>query len=142
MVSLRDTEVEAIVLGHVDSMDIISHFTKVLLDGRKYQLIFRELVGMNIATYNRTDHPHPQQDRLNEAINLVNIEIVSRNRALSLATPWVAKQVHKNLKNGKKSNRYQKLGEDGLHLTDAMRSKWAYEIIQAIKKNKDRFDGK
>lgn len=49
-------------------------------------------------------------------------------------TPWIAREVHRNIK-GRKKNRYQLLADDGVHLTPEMNSKWATELTMAIKKN-------
>lgn len=57
-VSLREPTVDRIVEGHVESMDIISHFIKVLLDGTQYQLVFGEITGMDISTTDLTNCIH------------------------------------------------------------------------------------
>lgn len=141
-VSLREISVETAVSAYVQSMDIVTHFIKILLDGKKYQLIFTEIVGMDMATYNGTTYPHHQQSLLNSTIHGVNAEITAWNNARNVITPWLAKEIHRNKKNGQKITRYHKLSEDGLHLTSELRSSWAKLLIQAICKNIEKEENK
>lgn len=99
------------------------------------KVIFGELVGMNIAHYNGTRYPDQQQDLLNTIVEGINIEIVKENTANDLITPWIARMIHKNWKDGRKVHRYHKLAADGVHLTPDLRAIWAKEILQSIYKN-------
>lgn len=134
-VSLREADVDSAVQSITDSMDTVSHL-KILMDGYQYQLIFAEIVGMNISTYNYTEYPDPQQTDLNSIVERVNAEIVARNASCCMATPWVAREVHRNKKKGGKTHRYQKLADDGLHLPIEMKKMWAQELVNAMQKNK------
>lgn len=102
LVALRDPLVNTAVASYVQSMDTVSHFLKILLDGHQYQLIFSEIVGMDMATYNGTQYPHVHQATLNAIIHGVNAEVTAWNNARSVVTPWLAKEVHRNKKNGQK----------------------------------------
>lgn len=135
-VSLREADVGKAVQSIMDSVDTVTHFLKILMDGSQYQLIFAEIVGMNISTYNYTAYPDPQQGDLNTIVERVNAEIVARNTGCNVSTPWTAREVHRNMKNGRKSHRYQKLAEDGLHLSPEMKKVWAQELIKTMYKNK------
>lgn len=137
LVSLHELEVERAVESYVQSLDTVTHFVKILLDGHRYKLIFSEQIGMNLATYNGTLYPHQHQGILNETIERINAEIVIWNRNHEVITPWVARIIHRNMKNGKKTHKYQKLAPDGLHLSEEVRAHWAYELAQAICKNTD-----
>lgn len=107
--SLRDPQVDTAVASYVQSMDTVTHFLRILLDGNQYQLIFSEIVGMDMATYNGTQYPHEQQATLNSIIHGVNAEITAWNNTRNVITPWLAKEIHRNKKNGQKITRYHKL---------------------------------
>lgn len=107
--------------------------TKLGNDGCK--VVFGELVGINIAGYNGTSYPDPQQDLLNTIVEGVNMEVVAQNTSQDLVTPWTARTIHRNRRDGKKVHRYHKLSFDGVHLTQELREVWAREILQSIYKN-------
>lgn len=136
-VSSREADIDKALDSYLQSVDIVTHFIKVLMDGSRYKFIFTEIIGMNIATYNNTEHPDPQQAALNEIVDRINGEVIAWNKSLNMMMPWVARIVHRNKKNGKKNHRYQKLAQDGLHLTDEIRAAWASELCQAMSKNID-----
>lgn len=137
-VSLRDPDPQTAVASYVGSLDTVTHYMKILLDGRKYQLIFAEILGMNMSTYNGTEYPHHQQALLNTTISGVNTEIAAWNTSRNVITPWLAKEIHRNKKGGLKIHRYHKLAEDGLHLTPSLRCCWAKQIVEAICKNAEK----
>lgn len=137
-VSLRDPIPESAIPSYVQSMDTVTHFLKILMDGRKYQLVFSEIVGMDMATYNGTGYPHEQQNALNSIIYGVNAEITTWNNNSNVITPWLAKEIHRNKKNGQKITRYHKLSDDGLHLTTDLRIGWAKLIVKSIYKNAEK----
>lgn len=115
-------------------MDIISHFLSINLVEKKYKLAFSQIVGMDLAVYNRQDQPHPNQNLLDDAVIRINLEIANRNMAEGVATPWVANDIHHNRKKGYKVTRYHRLSEDGLHLTQDLRERWAVFLHKAILK--------
>lgn len=137
-VSVREPSTNTAIASYIQSMDTVTHFLRILLDGRRYQLVFSEIVGMDMATYNGTRYPHDQQAVLDSTIHGVNAEIVAWNNARDVVTPWLAKEVHRNKKNGQKITRYHKLSEDGLHLTTELRTRWADLIVKAIHKNEEK----
>lgn len=135
-VMLRESDVDKSTQSIIDSIDTVSHFIRILMDGYLYRLIFTEIIGMNLATYNNTEYPNPQQKELNMAIEKINAEIVEANSRNNVIAPWIAREVHRNKKDGRKTHRYQKLAEDGLHITGEMRQTWARDYIRAMGRNK------
>lgn len=91
---------------------------------------------MNLAKWNNQEQSHPQ-DLLDTAIHDINIEINRFNTSNNAITPWLARDVHHNIK-GKKKNRYDRLSEDGVHLSDNLKLKWAAEIVSALVKNHEK----
>lgn len=65
----------------------------------------------------------------------MNHAIIAFNKANNVLTPWTNKEIHHNKKGGRKVTRYYKLGDDGLHLSDEIREKWASTLYNAICKN-------
>lgn len=135
-VLLREQDVDKSVQSITDSVDTVSHFIKILMDGYHYRLIFTEIIGMNMATYNKTEYPHPQQNELNTTVERINTELVETNSKNNVIGPWIAREVHRNMKNGRKTHRYQKLTDDGLHITPEMRQTWVQDFLRAMHKNK------
>lgn len=134
MVSLQDDSIEAMVLKFEASMDTIDHHLKVKLMERAFKLVFCHITGMDIGRYNKLSVRHPQQDRLDEMIPPINQAITTFNVNNGVLTPWLAKDIHMNIskQKGKKACRYHRLAPDGLHLTDALREKWAGVLYKAI----------
>lgn len=89
---------------------------------------------MDIGRYNKQPTVHPQQGQLNEIINEANHAITAFNVGNNVLTPWLAKDIHMNIskRGGLKACRYHRLGNDGLHLTDKLREKWAEILMKAI----------
>lgn len=122
-VGLKTNKSQA-VTEYKESMDIVNHHIKILLDGNPVKVIFAQIVGLDIAKHNQELSPNPEQVELDATINSINVEIDSFNSGNDVISPWLARDIHKNTKAQKKS-RYYKLGEDGVHLTPDLKKKWA-----------------
>lgn len=133
LVSLRYNEPRAI-LEYNESMDIVCHHLKILLDRKPARVVFSQIVGLDIAKFNGEFAPNPQQEELDSTICSINVEINSFNSANNVISPWLAREIHKNTK-GRKKTRYYKLGEDGVHLTPELQERWASEILASLHKN-------
>lgn len=131
-VSLSFTDEDKMLDEYTGKMDAIQHHFKV---GKTPRLMFAQLVGMDLATYNNAPAPNPQQDLLDRTILSVNSSIASFNKNNGMNTPWTASEIHHHRKNGRKITQYQRLAEDGLHLTEELRDKWVFAIDKAIVKS-------
>lgn len=136
LVSLRNNERQA-SLEYRESMDIVNHHLKILLDGNQAKVIFAQIVGLDIAKFNKEVLVNPQQEELDATISTINTEINSFNKVNGVISPWLARDVHKNNK-GRKKARYWLLGEDGVHLTLELKERWASEILASFHKNYDK----
>lgn len=139
LVSLRSNEAQ-IIAEYKESMDIVSHHLRILLDSKPAKVIFSQIVGLDIAKCNREWIPNAQQEELDTSINSVNVEINNYNHDNNVISPWIARDIHKNTK-GYKKTKYQKLGEDGVHLSLELKQKWAAEILASLHKNFDKMMG-
>lgn len=119
LVSINDRPSSMIIQEYRESMEIVSHFVKIHLDGMKCRVVFAQIVGIDISSWNSQAQSHPQQHLLDSIIHDVNIEI------------------HHNVK-GKKKTRYNRLAEDGVHLSDYLKAKWAAEIVLSLSMNYEK----
>lgn len=134
-VSLRETNPMFAMSLYKFHMEAIRSSLTSKLGNDDCIVVFGELVGMNIVGYNGTRFPDQQQNLLNEIVEGVNKEIIAQNASRDLVTPWIARTIHKNWRNGRKMHRYHKLAADGVHLTQDLREMWAREILKSIYKN-------
>lgn len=135
-VSLPEESVARIVDCFQGSMDATRHHLSIFLTERPHSVIFSQIVGMDMAKFNRMDEKHPQQALLDEMVTHVNHAIAEFNKENNMLTPWLGQDVHHNKKGGRKTTRYYKLAPDGLHLTDQLREKWAATLYSVIVKTK------
>lgn len=133
-ISLVDEAQEETVLRYEGLMDTIRHHLSVFLTERPYKLVFCELIGADMARYNKQEQPHPQQSQLDEMVLEINARIVGFNKENGVATPWTAKSVHHNKKSKTKVARYQKMGPDGLHFSEELKEKVAEVLYKYVKK--------
>lgn len=134
-ISLRETNPLLAISLYKFHMEAIRNSLTTKLGNNDCKIVFGELVGVNMARYNGTGYPDPQQDQLNNIVEGVNMEIVAQNTSQNLVTPWIARTIHKNRRDGRKIHRYHKMASDGVHLTDELRDTWAKEILKSIYKN-------
>lgn len=119
-VSLRHQTVDEAVVNHVESMDFARHYLYIHLIEAPCHLVFAHIVGMDLKKYNRGSVHSHQQNMLDESITAINIAVNRFNEQHDAIAPWVARDIHRNTK-GKKITRYQRLCEDGIHLTEAIK---------------------
>lgn len=122
---MADESSEEAVQRYEGQMDIIRHHLSVFLTEKPFKVVFCELIGADIAKYNKQAQPHHQQDQLEETILGINTRIAAFNKENNVPTPWIAKTVHHNKKSKTKVSRYQKLSEDGLHYGEDLKLKIA-----------------
>ena len=93
-------------------------------------IIFAQISGLDISAspYTRDYNPH-HQDIINEAIRIINKELVNINERNWVPTVWMGKHIHRYRKNGTTTN-YYRLLEDGLHPTHQLLSLWAKDIVK------------
>lgn len=133
-VSLQDEDVSCTVDGIVGCMDATRHHLSIVLTEKPHKVIFCHIVGMDMAKFNKMEGKHPQQEVLDETITQVNQSITAFNKGNGMLTPWTSQDIHRNKKGGRKTTRYYKLDEDGLHLSQEIREKWASIIYNVIVK--------
>lgn len=133
-VSLSLETMDLAVDMFVGRMDTIEHFLSINLSEKVFRLIFSQVVGMDVGIYNKSPQPFPQQELLNIVIHKLNVEIAAWNKQRDVATPWVASEVHHNRKNSQKITRYQRLADDGLHLSEELKQRWVDCLYKAILK--------
>lgn len=95
--------------------------------------IFAPITGIDLAKYNGTDF-EPHQGTLNSCVEMINSEIATFNRVKGVFTPWTSRIIHHRSR-GKYHARYDKLSEDGCHLTPYVTEFWAHSLSEAIVKN-------
>lgn len=97
-----------------------------------------ELVGMDIAAYNRAGISHPKyQEIIDEAIPRVNAYIRHLNNTMKygrIQAHLCAGYAHK-VRGGKCSARYPLVLEDGIHYNKAYKTRVATGLLRAILKN-------
>lgn len=136
--TMADSTPEEAISRYVGQMDSIRHHLTIMLTERPFKLAFCELIGADLAAYNRIDYEHPQQKQLEEVILGINAGIVGFNVSNDMPTPWTAREVHHQKKSKTKVSRYQKLAEDGLHLSDELKEKLARTLYMYVDRNSPR----
>lgn len=106
-------------------MKEVTYHLSIKLTEKPYALTFCPITGMDILKYNKEETKHPEQDTLDEIIREINRIITAHNKINHAITPWVSADIHYNKKGGCKKTRYYKLADDGLHLSDEIKEKWA-----------------
>lgn len=133
-VSLRDNDVNITVDRFVFGMQSVLQRMKALVTEGQCKVTFCHIIGMDLLMCNRLPYKHPAQDTLDEIIQRLNQEITAINKYGGVVTPWTASMIHCNKKGGRKVTKYHKLAEDGLHLTDEIRMKWAEVILATVQR--------
>lgn len=133
-ISLQDENPDETIMRYEGLMDTVRHHLTIFLTERSFKVVFCELIGADMARYNKMDHAHHQQDQLDATIIGINTKIAAFNKENCMPTPWTAKTVHHNKKSRTKVARYQKLGPDGLHLGDELREKLAGVMVNYVTK--------
>ena len=125
----------------LSTIPLCDHIYNLLTDSCKelkrsrpgLKVSYSELIGMNLEKTTYTKNPtYGQQDILNEAIMRINTKIVSINEDNIVPTPWIAKRVHVNRKNGS-HHQYERL-PDRIHLSDELKCICAQRLVDTIYK--------
>lgn len=135
---MADTTLEEAIDRYEGQMDYIRHHLSIVLTEKVHKVVFCEVIGADLAKFNKMDQPHPQQGQMAEVILGVNLKIAAFNESNGMPTPWTAKDVHHNKKSKTKVSRYQKLAEDGLHLSEELKGKLAKTLHKYIGKVKNK----
>lgn len=100
------------------------------------KIIFAPITGMDLSRYNKVDASalSESQNVLDETVIEINNIIIAQNATHNYKTPWTHGIIHRYFR-GKYHFMYDKLDEDGCHLTDLIRSFWGRKIISAIAAN-------
>ena len=124
-----------------DKDEMVNHLHDLFLDSNKkilqtrpeVKLAYSELIGMDMKASPYTVDPLPgQQDLFNSAIMEINSKIVTINKGNSTPTPWIAKRVHIERKNGT-HHQYERLTK-GIHWDEGLKEKCAEKFVDAIYK--------
>lgn len=134
-ISMADHNSEETADRFDGQMDIIRHYLSLNLTEKKWNLAFCELIGADMAKFNKMEVQHPQQEQMEKTIIEINSKIVAFNTSNNMPTPWTAKEVHHNKKSRSKVSRYNKLDTDGLHLSEGLRWKVATTLFKYITKS-------
>ena len=132
---------EKFIFKYFNVMPLCEHLHSLFIDSCKelkrlrplLKVSYSELIGMNLEKIACTKDPiHGQQNILNEAIMMINPKIVRINEENSVPTPWIAKRVHVNRKNGS-HHQYERLS-DGIHLSDELKFICAQKFVDTLYK--------
>ena len=98
------------------------------------KVVFCTLVGLELALVVNS-HPVSQLQQLavNEAVFDFNNEVFKINKRRGTFSPSLHRTIHRT-KNGRRMCYYEHL-EDGLHLSDSIKAKWAAEFTKAASRN-------
>ena len=141
-ITSKDHESGAISLEWADEEDLKSHLVGALnranVSRKKYlpasRIVFCPLVGCDLKqVVNVHKISEDQQEMVNNAIWEFNSRIFRVNEENSAFSPSLHQSVHR-ICNEKRRNYYYHL-EDGLHLSDFLKNKWADQFIKAMAHN-------
>lgn len=93
------------------------------------KLVMAPITGMDLTSYNgsKSLNIDNQQALLNQSVINVNTEIARFNRLNNVFTPWTSRIVHHRHRQ-KYHARYEKLSDDGCHLSDEILQYWAQSL--------------
>lgn len=137
-ISMADLTPDEAISRYEGQMDYIRHHLSIVLTEKPHKIFFCEIVGADLAKFNKSDPPHPSQAQMEEVVLGINSKITAFNESNGMPTPWTAREVHHNKKSKSKVSRYQKLAQDGLHLSEELREKLANTLYKYICKIKQR----
>lgn len=141
--TVKDKKTRRVHLRFEEPQQLLSHYHELLVsaydklsianDLVSCKQIFAPLTGIDLALYNNTD-ADSQQEILNTCIELVNTEIATFNRSKNVYTPWTSRTIHHHSR-GKYHARYERLSQDGCHLSPSLNEYWAHTLIETFEKN-------
>lgn len=130
-VSLMSVEKEKIVQHFEDEMNF-SYTLLRKITKQKTKIIFAPVTGMDLEKYNKADTGTMEESQkiLNDTIIDINNSIITWNSNHSCKTPWTHGIIHRYFRK-KYHFAYDRLDEDGCHLTDQVREYWKKKIANA-----------
>lgn len=134
-VDLMSMNKDKIVQNFVDEMNFSFNLLRKIT-AEKTKIIFAPITGMDLERYNNvtTGSMIEKQNILNESIIEVNNLIIAQNTSHGYRTPWTHGIVHRYFRR-KYHFAYDRLTEDGCHLTDRIKEYWGKKITTAIVAN-------
>lgn len=134
-VSLMSMEKRKIIQQYTDEMNFSSALLRRSTKAGT-KIIFAPITGMDLAKYNRVDEGTmtESQNVLNEALTEINSLIIAQNAKYACKTPWTHGIVHRYFRK-KYHFQYDRLDNDGCHLTEQVRLFWGRKIVSAINAN-------
>ena len=141
-ITSKNMETGAISFDWKDEDSLRSHLLGALIGAndrrKKYlpasRIIFCSLIGCELKrVVNCHEVSEDQQAMVDNAVWDFNSKVFRINEENSTFSPSLHQSVHRLCK-GKKRNYYHHL-DDGLHLTDFLKNKWADQFIKAMAHN-------
>lgn len=131
-VSLVSMDKDKIIQHFEDEMNFSYTLIKKTVKSET-KVIFAPVTGMDLEKYNKAETGSllESQSVLNETIVDVNNLIITQNTNHKCKTPWTHGIVHRYFR-GRYHFMYDRLDEDGCHLTDQIREYWGKKIATAI----------
>lgn len=136
-VSLSAPEQDSMVQQYCDEMNFsYSRLRKITKPGTK--VIFAPLTGMDLAKFNRIKAGDiiQYQNILNSALLNINNRIIQFNTEHGIKTPWTHAIIHRRYR-GVYHFSYERLQDDGCHLTEEIRIFWGQKLVSAISANSE-----
>lgn len=135
IVSVASTELYKTTQQFQDEMNFCYALLKKTLH-LKVKIVFAPITGMSLHQYNKVDSARSQieQEILDKSVIEVNKIIIAFNVNRNCKTPWTHSIIHRHFR-GKYHFSYNRLSEDGCHLTSEIRLFWLRKIISAIMAN-------
>lgn len=141
-VALRHPHVQNSVLNYMITVDqaLSQTFSLHTQLGYKPMVLFPTLTGINMSIYNNSpyDQSPEEQPILDEAIHLINTNLIGLHKSMSVHTPLLSSAVHMRCR-GKFRMANTKL-LDGCHPTQELCCIWAERLYSNAKLNLDQFD--
>lgn len=142
LVLLRYVSTQATVDSYMTRLDHVhSQIYSFMNDkGMNPMIIFPTQTGMDLGRYSGYPEElvHPHQRKLNQALEIINRNVVHQNNSMHISTPFLASPVHTRCR-GRVRHMYGKLS-DGCHLTATLRDTWATKLYENSLLNTQKYD--
>lgn len=108
--------------------------------GHKPMVLFPTLTSINLSVYNSqpNDQTLAQQSILDEAIQLINTNLIGLHKSMSIHTPLLASAVHRHCRGKYRMTNSRLI--DGCHPTHELCGIWAERLYSNAKLNLSQFD--
>lgn len=136
-VSIRSSDTGLLVSDYMNTLHQAHSTIRQWCPQVRVKCIFCPVTRLNFSAYNkRPSHLDDltNQVALNESIAHLNAEIMKYNTLNKNITPWTSRAVHRRHRNSV-TNNYDRLANDGCHLSPAVRQFWADALHEAVVKN-------